>query len=84
MDIDALDAVIQPLISAICPKYIEEPKEKLSILIRKLLTEELGDVTYAKIVDRFLLDGSEKDPVGSLEKLKALHERIGEILSEME
>ena len=80
----ALSAVIDPLLNAICPRKIPEPKTKIAQLIREVLKDSLGNKKFVDIIDRFLIDGAEKDPAGSLVKLKTLYEKVGETISEVE
>ena len=79
----ALEAVIKPLIDAMAPKPIAEPKTKLGQLIRAVIKEQLGGALYASVIDRFLVDGAEKDPKGSLAKLIILHDKIGNVIHEI-
>lgn len=80
----ALEAVINPLLDAICPLKIAEPKTKIAQLIREVLKDSLGNKKFVNIIDRFLVNGTEKDPAGSLAKLKILHEKIGDVINEVE
>ena len=79
----ALNAVINPLLDAICPRKIDEPKEKISILLREVLKEQLGDKGYANIVDRFIIHGAEADPDATLNKLVMLRIKLTEIIDEI-
>lgn len=83
MEIDALIAVLKPLISSIFPNHIREPKSKIAILIRKMLEEELGDAMYTSFIDDFIIDLAEKDPARSLAKLIILHDKIGNVIHEI-
>lgn len=76
----ALEGVIRPLIDAIAPKTIKDPKTLLAQLLRKLLIEHLGEATYAAIIDRFIIHGAETDPEKTTAELIKLREGIGDML----
>lgn len=79
----ALEAVINPLINAICPAVIKEPKTKIGQLIREILKDSLGNKKFVDIIDRFIIDGIEKDTAGSLAKLIVLHDKLGNVIHEV-
>ena len=79
----ALEAVINPLMNAVCPAVIKEPKAMIAILIREVLKESLGNKKFVDIIDRFVIDGAEKDPKGALAKLIVLHDKIGNVIHEI-
>ena len=76
----ALEAVINPLLNAICPRKIDEPKTKIAQLIREVLKDSLGNKKFVDIIDRFLIDGAEKDPADALAKLIVLHDKLGNVI----
>ena len=83
MEIDALEGVIKPLLDAICPAKIEEPKTRIAQLTRKMLKDQLGDKGYVDIVDRFILDGMEKNPEEAFNKLLTMRAKLTEIIDEL-
>ena len=80
----ALEAVIKPLIDAMAPKTIEEPKTKIGKLIRMLIKEHLADAMYTTIIDRFIIDSAEKDPKGTYDKLVKLNVALSNLVFEIE
>lgn len=83
MEIDALQSVIAPLIEVICPAKIEEPKTRIAQLVRKMLRDQLGDKGYIDIIDRFILDGMEKNPEEAFNKLLMMRAKLTEIIDEL-
>ena len=80
----AIAAVIQPLIDAMAPKSIKEPKTRIGKLVRKMIREHLGTAMYISILDRFIIDSAEKDPEGTFDKLRKLNVALSNIIYEME
>ena len=84
MDLDALEGVIKPLLDAICPAKIEEPKTRIAQLTRKMLKDQLGNKGYVDIVDRFILDGMEKNPEEAFNKLLTMRAKLTEIIDKID
>ena len=83
MDLDGLEGVIKPLLDAICPAKIKEPKTRIAQLTRKMLKDQLGNKGYVDIVDRFILDDMEKKPEEAFIKLLMMRAKLTEIIDEL-
>ena len=79
-----LEGVLRPLIDAVAPKTIKEPKTRIGQLLRKLIREYLGDAVYVDIIDRFIIALCEQDPEEAFNKLVQLNVRLSNIVYEIE
>ena len=80
----ALEIMIEPLINALAPGIIKEPKTRVGRLVRSLIREHLGDALYTSILDRFIIAACEKDPDEAFYKLEELNEALSNIVYELE
>ena len=79
-EVKALEGVVRPLIDAMVPKAIKEPKTWLAQMLRRLIREHLGDALYTSILDRLIIDSAEKDPEGTFDKIRGLNVALSNIV----
>ena len=82
MNIEALKAVIEPLINSIAPPK-REPQCKLCQLIKQLVEDELGKNLQSELILRFIIDACEKNPIAMLTKLEQIKDKLAVILINM-